>query len=191
MRLSGAWRQWSSVKRVAALSCATVLLTLAGAGGAAATIVPGQSIDGVRLGDSSRTMTRLLGAPSMHATCQRVSGFRPCGPAVQFWFYTKLKLYPLVLHGRVAQLISYSSKQRTASGIGPGVSMNLVRAKYSHGANGREGVVHGYFIPRAPSRNGQLFTAVIGSSADELGGHVESVDIGRWSTKYACDFYGC
>jgi hypothetical protein len=166
-------------------------VTLASAGAGGATIVPGKSINRVRLGDRSRTMTRLLGAPKMHATCLKVSGFRPCGPPVQFSFYSHLKLYPLVLNGRVAQLISYSPQQRTANGIGPRVSMSLVRAIEPHGANGREGVVHSYFLPRAPTRDGQLFTAVTGSSDDGLGGHVESVDIGRWSTKYACDFYGC
>jgi hypothetical protein len=157
---------------------------------ASAAIVVNQSVDGVRLGDRAKTVQHKLGKPNSNHTCNRFSGMSPCGPAVRFWYYADRTLTVFLLHGRVQELDTASKTERTASGIGPGIRMSLVKRLYPHGSTGTLGSsIYGYFFAGFPKHNGDVFTAAF--IAGNVKNKVADVLIGRWDSRYACDFFAC
>jgi hypothetical protein len=89
---------------------------------ASATIVPGDSIAGVKIGATQKSVTKLLGTPS--GTIEVADNefkleWRP------------LRLQVLVSGGKVLWVRTKSAGQRTATGLGRGTSLATLRASLS------------------------------------------------------------
>jgi hypothetical protein len=105
------------MKRPSLVAILTLLLTigvLAATPAAFANIVLGQSIAGVKLGDSQARVKALLGKPS---ACRPA-----CGPKAHEWSYTRgfEGVITFDTHGHVHSLWTGSSHQATSTGIHPG-----------------------------------------------------------------------
>lgn len=90
---------------------------------ASAGIVPGRSIAGVKVGDSKAQVRKVLGKPS---------SVKRYGGSAAIWRYRgPLRGYLLLdkPHG-VALITTRSRKQRTRTGVGPGVSYAKTIKKY-------------------------------------------------------------
>ena len=90
---------------------AAVLVTVSAA---QATIVIGQSIAGVKLGDSTAQVKQILGKP----TKNELGSF----------FYSGLRIN--IEHGKVAGILSFSKKQKTSKGITFGSSQTQLKRAY-------------------------------------------------------------
>lgn len=93
------------------------------AGSAAAKVVEGQGIAGVRLGDSMAKVQQTIG---------RAEEARSCGRGCTNWGYAE-GFQGVVNFGRdrqVASMFSHSKQQRTAKGIGVGSSEAAIRKAY-------------------------------------------------------------
>jgi hypothetical protein len=90
---------------------------LAVAPSALASVVIGQSIAGVKLGDSEAQVRQVLGAPSSN-----LDG--------SFLYPTSVGLRIAFRHGRVSGVLSFSKKQRTSKGITIGSSRAHVKSAY-------------------------------------------------------------
>lgn len=105
----------SSMAGRLALILSVVLMTIAPA--ALATVVIGQSIAGVKLGDSKAQVKKTLGKPSR------------TDPS-DFFYPTSAGLRVHFKGGRVDGILSTSKKQKTSKGITIGSSSGAVKAAY-------------------------------------------------------------
>ena len=89
-----------------------------------ASIVVGQGIAGVKLGDSEAQVTQILGPPSLQQP--------PDSQGVTSWNYTKAPLLGVVsfTNGDATGMWTASKKQKTSKGVGPGSSLAQVRKAY-------------------------------------------------------------
>ena len=114
-----------SISTVAVLASVGVM---AAASTASADIVIGQSVGGVKLGDSEAQVKQVLGAPT-----SSLDG--------SFLYPTSVGLRIGFEHGRVNDVLSFSKKQKTAKGITIGSSRAKLKgaypqAKCAEGPNG-------------------------------------------------------
>jgi hypothetical protein len=104
---------------------AVAMLALALAPIAQANIVIGQSIAGVKLGDSEAQVTAALGPP----TSKESAG--PAYPGVVNIYYpTSVGLHFSMTNGRVFGVLDFSKKQKTNKGIGMGSSHAQMKRAY-------------------------------------------------------------
>jgi hypothetical protein len=168
---------------------------------AGARIVIDKSIDGVSIGASMASVKHILGKPNYNYTCTgQPPG--PCGPgdmyhggkssSVRFWTYTVRDLDVFFFHGNVQAITTTSSRDRTSSGIGPGVSVARMERAYPKGAIAGFSGAQGWWLPGPPKTNA-LFTVFVGATRQhptKLGGDVSIVEVGRWLPD-GCEFYDC
>jgi hypothetical protein len=155
-----------------------------------ASIVVNKSIDGVVVGWGATSVRHLLGKPSSAGTCTSPGPIGPCGPVVEFWTYTPRDLKIFFVHSRVQALTTTSTKERTDKGIGPGVSVKLLKNRYPAGKVAPYSGTQGWWLPGGPT-NGSLFTVFVGGRGITLNGTLAIVEIGSWEDKYSCDFFAC
>ncbi|HTW43106.1 MAG TPA: hypothetical protein VMD79_12395 [Solirubrobacteraceae bacterium] len=93
-----------------------VLLVLSIISSAQGSVVIGQSIAGVKLGDSAAQVETVLGPPTKNE--------------LGSLFYTSLGLRISVEHGKVGGILSTSKKQKTSKGITIGSSRSAVKRAY-------------------------------------------------------------
>ena len=185
------------IRRSGRLALATAILTLAATASAAARIVIDQSIDGVKLGATEQSVRGRLGKPAYVRHCPVITVCSPVPgafPGTVSFVYGQASSDMLAIefiHGQVALMAAFSSAQRTASGIGPGVSMKLVRHRYPqttlhHYLPGQQ--PSGDYLTPPPKKTGDDFTLVIPHA-----GKVAWLEVGRWNTggKFVCDFSIC
>jgi hypothetical protein len=104
---------------------AVAMLVLALAPVAQANIVIGQSIAGVKLGDSEAQVTAVLGPP----TSKESAG--PAYPGiVNIYYPTSVGLHFTMQSGRVFGVLSFSKKQKTSKGITIGSSRAQMKRAY-------------------------------------------------------------
>jgi hypothetical protein len=105
-----------------ALSCAAIMVA---APSALANIVIGQSIAGVKLGDSEAQVIALLGEPASKESA---------GPAypgvVNIVYPLSVGLHFTVTNGQVSGVLSFSKKQKTSKGITIGSSRAQMKRAY-------------------------------------------------------------
>jgi hypothetical protein len=101
---------------VALLSVLACLWAFVPAAGAA--IVVGVSVAGVKLGDSVATVKRKLGPPSSVLGRNKVFN------------YKRRKLTIAFNKGKATELVTSSSRERTAKGVGPGSTLAAVGQAY-------------------------------------------------------------
>lgn len=156
--------RWS-LKSLRAPSAAlpAVLVALAAAPVAHASIVIGQSAAGVKLGATQAQVKTVLGPPETPI-------------ANEFFYSLPVGLRITFKHGRVQQILSYSKRQRTTKGITIGSTHAQLESAYPK-ATCQEGqnppyvycVVGARFQGR-PSYTGFLFEAIAGPVVEvELG----------------------
>lgn len=109
---------------VAALGLLLTAGVLAAAPAALAKIVVGQSIAGVKLGNTEAQVTQVLGSPSLMQP--------PDSQGVTAWNYVKPPLLGVVsfTNGGVSGMWTGSKHQKTSKGVGPGSSLAQVRKAY-------------------------------------------------------------
>jgi hypothetical protein len=164
---------------------------------AAAKIVIDQSIDAVKLGATEQSVRARLGKPEsvghcpMITVCSPVPGAFPGTASFTYGGFARQMFQIEFIHGKVALMAAFSDTQRTASGIGPGVSMKLVGQRYPHAAfhhflPGQQ--PSGYCLTSPPQKTGDDFTMVIPQD-----GKVDWIEVGRWNNgpKFVCDFSIC
>jgi hypothetical protein len=185
------------IRRSGRLALATAVLTLAATASAAAKIVIDQSVDGVKLGATEQSVRSRLGKPvyvrqcPVITVCSPVPGASPGTVSFVYGQGPRDMLQIEFIHGEVALMAAFSSAQRTAAGIGPGVSMKLVRQRYPqiafhHFSPGQQ--PSGDYLTPTPKTTGDDFTMVIPE-----GGKVDWIEVGRWNTggEFVCDFSIC
>jgi hypothetical protein len=109
----------------AMLGLPLTVCVLAMAPSALASIVIGQSIAGVKLGDSEAQVTAVLGPPASKENAG------PAYPGVVNLVYpTSIGLHFSVTNGRVSDVLSFSKKQKTSKGITIGSSQSQLKRAY-------------------------------------------------------------
>ena len=110
----------------AAAACTLLLVTasLATASGAWASIVVGQGIAGLKLGDTEAQVAGALGAPTLQQT--------PNSQGEVEWNYAKLPLAGAVgfANGELVGMWTSSKAQKTSKGVGVGSSLSKVKQAY-------------------------------------------------------------
>ena len=115
-------RSINVVAALLVLSCAGIM---AAAPSALASIVIGQSVAGVKLGDSEAQVTAILGPP----TSKESAG--PAYPGVVNIVYpTSIGLHFTLTNGRVSGALFFSKKQKTNKGITMGSSRAQLKRAY-------------------------------------------------------------
>lgn len=113
----------SSLAAVASLLLSVGVLAIAPA--ALANIVIGQSIAGVKLGDSEAQVTAVLGPPTSKESAS------PAYPGVVNIVYpSSVGLHFTLTNGRVSGALFFSKKQKTNKGIGMGSSRSQLKRAY-------------------------------------------------------------
>lgn len=144
------------------------MLALALTPSAQANIVIGQSIAGVKLGDSEAQMTTVLGPPT------RKESAGPAYPGVVNIFYpSSVGLHFTMTNGRVFGMLLFSKKQRTSKGITIGSSRAQMKKAYPHAkcAEGPYGPKSLYCAVLARFHGHKSFTSFLFQTA--TGGVVE------------------
>jgi hypothetical protein len=117
-----------TVRRSSLAAVASLLLSaglLAFVPSALASIVIGQSIAGIKLGDSEAQVTAVLGAPESKESAG------PLYPGVVNIYYpTSVGLHFSMTNGRVSGALIFSKKQKTHKGIGMGSSRAQLKRAY-------------------------------------------------------------
>ena len=112
----------AAVCATAALAAAGTLASTAEARPAQLRIIPGRSIGGVKLGERAKDVKRELGKPNY---------VNHVGKTVVWFFSQQPFRGPVALkHGKVDTMGTYSKRQRTNRGIGPGSSYAATTRKY-------------------------------------------------------------
>jgi hypothetical protein len=132
----------STVRRLLCALGAVALLSGALAASASAAIVIGQSIGGVKLGDTTAQVKQALGKPSSSS-------------ATGLFYPSSVGLRVTLKNGHVEGVLSVSKKQKTTKGITIGSSRSALKAAYPSA-----GCVEG---PLGPSSLYCAVTARIGS----------------------------
>ena len=117
-----------AVRRSSLVVVASLLLgigVLALAPSALASIVIGQSIAGVKLGDSEAQVTAVLGAPE-----RKESAGAAYPGVVNIYYPTSVGLHFTLTNGRVSGALIFSKKQKTNKGIGMGSSRAQLKRAY-------------------------------------------------------------
>lgn len=185
------------IQRSGRVALATAILMLAAAVPAAAKIVIDRSIDGVKLGATEQSVRARLGRPGsvghcpVITVCSPVPGAFPGTVSFTYGGFAREMFQIEFIHGKVALMAAFSDSQRSASGIGPGVSMKLVKQRYPQSAfhhflPGQQ--PSGYYLTPPPQKTGDDFTLVIPQR-----GKVDWIEVGRWNngSKFVCDFSIC
>lgn len=130
---------------------------------ALANVVIGQSIAGVKLGDSKAQVKKVLGSPSSSS-------------ATSFVYPTKIGLRVSFQHGQVSGVLSFSKKQKTAKGITVGSSTAALKSAYPQAtcSEGPYGPSSLYCVMTARFHGRQSYTSfLVGMS-----GTVEEIELG-------------
>jgi hypothetical protein len=155
-----------------------VLLVLSSAGimvgapSALASIVIGQSIAGVKLGDSEAQVTAVLGAPE-----RKESAGSAYPGVVNLYYPTSVGLHFSVTNGRVFGVLDFSKKQKTNKGIGMGSSRAQMKRAYPQAkcAEGPYGPKSLYCAVLARFHGRKSFTSFLFGTAK---GDVTEIELG-------------
>ncbi len=150
------------------LSCAGIVA----APSALANIVIGQSIAGVKLGDSEAQVTAVLGAP------ERKESAGPAYPGVVNIYYpTSVGLHFTMTKGRVSGALIFSKKQKTNKGVGMGSSRAQLKRAYPQAkcAEGPYGPQSLYCAVLAHFHGRKSFTSFLFGTAK---GDVTEIELG-------------
>ncbi len=152
---------------------AVAMLALALAPVAQANIVIGQSIAGVKLGDSEAQVTAVLGPPASKESA---------GPAypgvVNIYYPTSVGLHFTMTNGRVSGALIFSKKQKTNKGIGMGSSRAQLKRAYPQAkcAEGPYGPKSLYCAVLARFHGRKSFTSFLFGGKAKSG--VEEIELG-------------
>lgn len=108
---------------VALIACCTLVAP------AHAKIVVGKSAGGIAIGASTSAVTQEVGKPSKR-TCRKLFVSDDVKAVICDLIYRKRKLQIQTTEGRVSSVLTTSSKERTAKGIGPGSHRARVKKAY-------------------------------------------------------------
>jgi hypothetical protein len=157
-----------SISVVAVIGLLSSAAIMAVAPIAEANIVIGQSIAGVKLGDSEAQVTAALGPPANKENA---------GPAypgvVNIYYPTSVGLHFSMTNGRVGDVLSFSKKQKTSKGITIGSSRAQMKRAYPQAkcAEGPYGPKSLYCAVLARFHSRKSFTSFLFGTA--TGGIVE------------------
>lgn len=169
---------------VLAIAVAVAVLTLPSA--ASARIVLGKSVGAVKVGDSTATVEARLGAPA-ETGCLNRQGVTDCDPEMIQWSYPKRQLIASFVAGKVADVQTTSTKQRTSKGIGPGVSRKKAAKAYKLNCTY---AATGCLVGKAIPKPGRRFTLITFKGNAVQGKRIASVTVGRYDLRDTC-VLGC
>ena len=161
-----------SISVVAVIGLLSSAAIMAVAPIAEANIVIGQSVAGVKLGDSEAHVTAVLGAPEHKESA---------GPAypgvVNIYYPTSVGLHFTMTNGRVSGALIFSKKQKTNKGIGMGSSRAQLKRAYPQAkcAEGPYGPQSLYCAVLARSHGRKSFTSFLFGTAK---GDVTEIELG-------------
>ncbi len=112
----------AAIYATAALAAGGALVSTAEARPAKLKIVPGHSIGGVKLGERGKQVQHELGKPTSTDQYGKIA----------VWRYARQPLFGVLSleHGKVTGVDTYSKRQKTNKGIGPGSSFAATTRKY-------------------------------------------------------------
>jgi hypothetical protein len=161
-----------SISAVAVLGLLSSAAIMAVAPIAEANIVIGQSIAGVKLGDSEAQVTAVLGAP---ASKENAGSAYP--GVVNIYYPTSVGLHFSMTNGRVSDVLSFSKKQKTSKGITIGSSRAQLKRAYPQAkcAEGPSGPHSLYCAVLARFHGRKSFTSFLFGTAK---GDVTEIELG-------------
>jgi hypothetical protein len=171
-------------KRARALAASSVVLAaLTMPASAMAAISPGKSIGKVVVRQSESEARAAVGKPTQRTCFRDGNGSQDYKACILTWKHRKLSAY--LIDGKVAQVATTGTTERTSRGIGVGDKRSALDKAYP----ACKDVTRAYCILGSTRRTGDRYTFVhlTGSRA---GARIDRIAVGRWDTRFECAL-GC